>query len=77
MTNREKEEVYVSVPLQLIKDLKVQLTAHKELLKLFEWLDNNDSYFHEVNVWSDYHEKYIHEDEAYFDEEYDDFRLIK
>jgi len=71
------EEKHVSVPLQLLKDLRVQLTAHEELLKLFEALDNNDSYFHQVNVWSDYHDKYIHEDEAYFDEEYDDFRLIK
>jgi len=71
------EEKHVSVPLQLLKDLRVQLRSHGELLKLFKALDNNDNYFHECNVWSDYHDKYIHEDEAYFDEEYDDWKLIE
>lgn len=86
-----REEKYVSVPLQLLKDVKVQLgyaqevrrsngellKLSKELLQLSEALDNNDNYFIECNVWSDYHDKYIHEDEAYFDEEYHDWKLIE
>ncbi len=78
------EEECVSVPPQLLKDLLVQLESHQkllelseELLQLSEVLLNNGNYFHEYNVWSDYHDKYIHEDEAYFDEEYHDWKLIE
>lgn len=63
------EEEFVSVPPQLLKDVLVQLESHQKLLELFEELDDN--------VWSDYHDKYIHEDEAYFDEEYHDWKLIE
>ena len=63
------EEEFVSVPPQLLKDVLVQLESHQKLLELFEELDDN--------VWSDYHDKYIHEDEAYFDEEHHDWKLIE
>ena len=88
MTNREKEEVYVRIPLSLLKELNKTIDTIKgDLAELdeinkkkdevmdnfFNELEKSHDYFLNTHVYSEQHDKWIHEDEACWDERNEDF----
>lgn len=84
MTNREKEEMYVRIPVSLLKKLIRTIENVKgsidELKKREKAIDNffnelqkNHDYFLNTHVYSEQHDKWIHEDEACWDERNEDF----
>lgn len=84
MTNREKEEVYVRIPLSLLKELnrKIEniqgsidgLKKREEAINnFFNELEKSHDYFLNTHVYSEQHDQWIHEDEACWDERNEDF----